>query len=566
MTDDRARRHDTADGTLLRVRDLTIRFDVSRDDAPRPVVDEVSFDLSAGETLGLVGESGSGKSLTALSIARLVEEPPARTEPGSSIVFAGEELVGATAERMRDIRGAEIGFVFQEPMTSLNPVMRVGDQVGESLRARGASRGETRERALELLRRVELPDPERASRAYPHELSGGMRQRAMIAMAVACEPTLLIADEPTTALDVTVQAQILDLLGSLQRETGLGLLLISHDLAVVSRVADRVAVMRAGRIVETGSTETVFRRPAHAYTRALLRAAPSLARSGDRGRVEIPPSGTEPAAADRARDERKTPVALEARGVSRRYRGRRRRSGSIAAVEDVSLEIAPAETVGLVGESGSGKSTLSRLLLGLDRPTAGEILFEGRSLTRLGRDGERRFRRSVQIVFQDPYGSLNPRLTIGAALREVLAVHGLADGSRRTARVAELLERVGLDPAMERRYPHELSGGERQRIGIARALAVEPKILIADEPVSALDVSVQARILELLKRLQRELGLGYLFVSHDLAVVRGIADRVLVMRDGRIVEGGPADRVYEEPEHEYTRSLLAAVPRLPATA
>jgi len=548
---------------LLSVRDLAVSFE-GEEGATR-AVDGVSFDVAAGEVLALVGESGCGKSVTALSLIGLLGAADAVTS--GSVRYDGQELIGAPADDLRRLRGEQLAMIFQDPLSSLNPVLRVGDQVAEQIRAhRAVGRTEARKRAIELLRRVDLPDPERRVDAYPHELSGGMRQRVMIAMALSCEPRILIADEPTTALDVTVQAQILDLLRELRAETGAGVLLITHDFGVVAELADRVAVMEAGRIVEQGGVGEIFEQPSDERTRRLLAAVPRID-----GPLPERPTRAERAARAAALygagngDVAEAPVlALERLDVSFPVRSRRRRrrrgdASELRAVDGVTLTVEPGETVGLVGESGSGKSTLARAAVRLLEPTAGSVEFAGRDITRAGHRQLDRLRAELQIVFQDPYGSLNPRKRARDIVGLPLRLHGVPKREI-GARVATLLERVGLEPAHADRWPHELSGGQRQRIGIARALALGPRLVVLDEPVSALDVSVQAQILELLEGLQRDLGLSYLFISHDLSVVRQIADRVAVMRAGKLVEVATAAELYARPAHPYTAQLLAAVP------
>jgi peptide/nickel transport system ATP-binding protein len=530
---------------MLRVRDLAVAFD--GDDGVTRAVDGVSLDLAAGEVLALVGESGCGKSVTALTLMGLLGAPNARIS--GSARYGEHELIGAPDEQLRRLRGEDLAMVFQDPLSSLNPVLRIGDQVAEQILAhRAVSRGEARERAVELLRRVGIPEAERRAGGYPHELSGGMRQRAMIAMALSCEPRILIADEPTTALDVTVQAQILELIRGLQGETGAGVLLITHDFGVVAELADRVAVMDAGRIVEHGSAEDVFERPRHEHTKRLLAAVPRL--DGPLPERRVATAGD--------------PVlALEDLEVSfpggRRGPLGRRGGERLRAVDGVTLSIGPGETVGLVGESGCGKSTLARAAVRLLEPTAGRVAFAGRDITRASRRELVPLRSELQIVFQDPYGSLNPRKKARDIVGLPLRLHG-ASRAETATRVEALLERVGLEPGHADRWPHEFSGGQRQRLGIARALALSPRMVVLDEPVSALDVSVQAQIVALLDDLQRDLGLSYLFISHDLAVVRQVADRVAVMRAGKLVETGSVADVYERPAHPYTAQLLRAVP------
>ena len=514
---------------MLEVNNLVTRF------PGLTAVDDVSFRVNAGETVALVGESGSGKSVTAMSVLNMVRRP-GRVE-GGQVLFQGRDLLGLSEEELRKVRGGRIGMIFQDPMSSLNPVMRIREQIVEGIR--GMSPRAAGDRAVEVMTRVGVPDPEARLGDYPHSFSGGMRQRVMIAMALANRPDLIIADEPTTALDVTVQAQILDLLAELNRDLGTAVLLITHNLGVVARLCSRAAVMYRGRLVEQGPVDRLFAEPGHDYTKALLAAVPRL--SGPR---ELPPPGEG--------------VLLETRRVSRHFTSRRpfgRKTATIRSVDDVSLTVAPGETLGLVGESGCGKSTLGKVILGIHRPTSGHVVAGGVELTPRSLRG---IRRDVQMVFQDPYSSLNPRMTIGALLRETLEVNGHTGD--RDARVAELLELVGLEVAMAGRYPHEFSGGQRQRIAIARALAVEPRLIVCDEAISALDVSLQAQIVALLGDLQRRLGLAYLFIAHDLAAVRRISHRIAVMYLGQIVEIGPADEVTGAPLHPYTAALLSAVP------
>ncbi len=507
--------------TLLAVRDLTVTIG-----AARPV-DGVSFDIARGETFALVGESGCGKSLTALALMRLL--PDAAQISSGQIECAGSDLLALPEAAMRRLRGGKLAMIFQEPATSLNPVLTVGEQIAEAVRLHAG--GDARAKAVELLAAVGIPDPKRRASEYPFQLSGGMKQRAMIAMALAGEPELLIADEPTTALDVTIQAQVLDLLDELKRRRGMALLLITHDLGVVARMADRVGVMREGRLVEVAAREEFFRAPAHPYSQALFAALPeNLERPQKSG-----PAGGRP--------------LLEARGLRVHFPIRRgvfqRTVGHVRAVDGVELELSAGRTLALVGESGCGKTTVGKALLGLIPPSAGELRWAGEPLRGIAPN-------RMQMVFQDPFGSLNPRMRIGAII---------AEGNPR-ADVAALLEQVGLEAAMTSRYPHEFSGGQRQRIAIARALAVEPKLLICDEPTSALDVSVQAQVLKLLVELRERLGLAYLFITHNISAVEYLADEVAVMYLGRIVERGSAEDVLGGPRHPYTQALLAAVPRL----
>ncbi|GGL91554.1 ABC transporter permease [Streptomyces fumigatiscleroticus] len=540
--------------SLVEVAGLTVAFGSLR------AVDGISFRLDKGAALGLVGESGSGKSTVASALLGLDRGTGAVVD--GQIRVAGVDVREASDAQLRRLRGGKAAMVFQDPLSSLDPYYAVGDQIAEVYRVhRRVSRRAARARAVQVLDRVGIPDAVRRCRARPHEFSGGMRQRALIAMALACEPDLLIADEPTTALDVTVQAQILDLLHTLREETGMGLLLVTHDVGVAAESVDEVLVMRHGHVVEHGPVAAVLGSPAEAYTRELLKAVPRVdARRTRPGDAEAPGGrtpGTEAApgktaqGAETARSAEAADVPLlEAVGLRREFgRGRR----AFTAVDDVSFTIRRGETLGVVGESGSGKTTLGRMLAGLLRPTAGEVRRDGRAVTGIRPD--------VQMVFQDSVSSLNPRRSVGESVADPLRARGERDPAVR-ARVSELLTRVGLDPAHYDRYPHELSGGQRQRVGIARALAAEPDVLICDEPVSALDVTTQAQVIALLDEVRRELGLALVFVAHDLAVVRRVSDRVAVMRQGRIVEYGPADEVYESPRELYTKQLLAAVPSL----
>ncbi|WP_329334985.1 ABC transporter ATP-binding protein [Streptomyces sp. NBC_00663] len=510
---------------LVNVTDLTVEFGSLR------AVDGLSFRLAPGGALALVGESGSGKSTVAAALLGLHRGTGARV--GGSIEVAGIDVERASDEVLRRLRGGRAAMVFQDPLSSLDPYYAIGDQIAEVYRVHTrVSRRAARARAIEVLDRVGIPDAARRSRSRPHEFSGGMRQRALIAMALACEPALLIADEPTTALDVTVQAQILDLLHTLREETGMGLLLVTHDVGVAAESVDEVLVMRHGRAVEHGPVGTVLGQPGETYTRDLLAAVPRV----DAPRTAVGEPGD---------------VVLEATGLRREFgRGKK----AFTAVDDVSLTVRRGETLGVVGESGSGKTTLGRMLVGLLEPTAGEVRHEGHA--RVG------VRPTVQMVFQDPVSSLNPRRSVGESIADPLRARGERDEQRIRGRVTELLERVGLEGAHYDRYPHEFSGGQRQRVGIARALAADPRVIVCDEPVSALDVTTQAQVVALLGELQRELGLALVFVAHDLAVVRQVSDRVAVMRRGRIVESGPADEVYDNPQHPYTQQLLAAVPAL----
>ncbi len=525
--------------TLLSVRDLSVSFDAPGGEVR--AVRHVSFDIDRGETVALVGESGSGKSVTALSIVQLLSYPPAR-HPSGSIHFRSDELLRARERLLRAIRGNRIAMIFQEPMTSLNPLHTIEKQINEVLLVhKRLGRRAARARTLELLRLVGLPEAASRLDAYPHQLSGGQRQRVMIAMALANEPDLLIADEPTTALDVTIQAQILRLLRDLRDRFGMALLLITHDLGIVRKMADRVCVMTQGEIVEAGSTEEIFARPQHAYTRRLLEAEP---RGEPHRAVEGVPSIV---------DGRDLRVWFPLKGGVLR-----RTVGHIKAVDGVSLTVREGHTVGVVGESGSGKTTLGLALLRLVR-SKGSIQFAGRDIQGLSSRALRPLRREMQIVFQDPYGSLSPRLSVGQIVEEGLRVHGIgATAEERRRLIEHALIEVGLDPETRDRYPHEFSGGQRQRIAIARAMVLKPRLVVLDEPTSALDMSVQAQIVDLLRELQRRHNLAYLFISHDLRVVRALSEEVLVMREGRIVERGPAAQIFAEPREPYTRALMAA--------
>ena len=537
--------------TLLKVEDLRVEFGPRA--APVAAVDGLGFQIARGETLVLVGESGSGKSLTALAVTRLL--PAAARIAGGRVTLGELDLLGLPARRLCEVRGKRIGFVFQEPQVALNPVMRVGDQVAEVLRQHLGLRGSAlRRRVIEALDAVGIPEPERRARDYPHQYSGGMKQRAMIAIALAGEPELLIADEPTTALDVTLQAQILALLKAEQQRRGMGMLFITHDFGVAWQVADRVAVLQAGRLVESAPREEFYRAPRHAYSRALFAALPRL----ERRPVVLPPA-TGPTPLLEVEDLRvRFPIR---RGILRRT------VDCVRAVDGVSFTLAAGETLAIVGESGSGKTTLGRGILRLLPLAGGSVRFRGEDLARLSGAELRRRRRHLQIVFQDSYAAMNPRMLVGDIIQEGMRAQGIgATRQARETRVAELLGQVGLDAAHARRYPHEFSGGQRQRICIARALAVEPALIVCDEPTSALDVSVQAQILDLLRDLQQRLGLAFLFITHNLGVVAQLAHRVAVMHQGVVVESGPVGEVLFAPRHPYTRQLLAAVPVIGATA
>jgi len=535
----------------------------------QPAVHDLSLQIHANETLAVVGESGSGKSVTALSILRLL--PPGARIAQGSIRFDGRDLTRLDEAAMADIRGNRIAMVFQEPMTSLNPTMTVGEQIAESLSIhRSMSHTAARAEALALLERVRIPSARRRLDEFPHQFSGGMRQRVMIAIALACRPKLLIADEPTTALDVTIQAQILQLIKELQDEEKMGVLFITHDMGVVAEIADRAVVMRRGDVVEAGTCRDIFARPQHPYTRTLLFAVPKLGAMGGSDRPtpfpEMDEHGTTttPPVPETDTVRREEEPLLQVRNLTTRFdirgglfRGIR---GRVHAVENVSFDVRAGETLALVGESGCGKSTTGRSILHLETPSSGEVLIGGRSLSSLSRSSLQAERCRMQMIFQDPYASLDPRQTVGAAIAEPMLVHGLADRQTARRRVAALLEQVGLPAGVAGRYPHEFSGGQRQRICIARALGMEPRLIVADESVSALDVSIKAQIVNLLLDLQARLGLAYLFISHDMAVVERVSHRVAVMYLGEVVEIGPRAQVFGNPQHPYTRKLLSAVP------
>ncbi|MGX1306722.1 microcin C transport system ATP-binding protein [Amorphus suaedae] len=531
---------------LLRIDNLSVSFR-QEEGPPVEALKGVSLSVKKGETLAIVGESGSGKSITALSVVRLLPYPAA-FHPSGEILFRGQDLLKASEREMRGLRGNDIAMVFQEPMTSLNPLHEVGRQVGEVLRVhRGMSESAGRARTLELLHAVGIPDPETRLKSYPHQLSGGQRQRVMLAMALANEPELLIADEPTTALDVTVAAQILELLKELQQRLGMAMLFITHDLNTVRRIADRVAVMTKGELVEEGPVMEVLDRPQHPYTRHLMEAEPK---------------------GDPTKTDRSAARIVEATDLKVWFpikRGLLRRTvGYVKAVDGVDIEVRSGQTLGVVGESGSGKTTLGFALLRLIS-SKGRIVFLGSEIDAFSWKEMRPLRRDMQIVFQDPYGSLSPRMSIGAIIEEGLKIHFPDLSAReREQKVADVLVEVGLDPSTQHRYPHEFSGGQRQRIAIARALVLEPKFLMLDEPTSALDMSVQAQVVDLLRTLQQRYDLAYLFISHDLKVVRALANDVIVMRDGKVVEAGPAERIFDDPQTDYTKALMAAAFRLEA--
>ena len=600
---------------VLTVRQLRVRFAVP--DGWVHAVNGINLDVKAGETLAIVGESGSGKSVSMLSLMGLLPSPPATVT--GSVLFEGNEILGLSNERLRTIRGNRIAMVFQDPMSSLNPVQTVGSQIGEALRIhRNAGKQEARRAADEMLRRVGIPDAGRRADDYPHQFSGGMRQRVMIAMALACGPKLLIADEPTTALDVTIQAQIVALVKDLRRDFGMSVVWITHDLGVVADMADRVAVMYAGRVVEQGTVDEIYATTRHPYTMGLLRSVPRLGEDVPVKLEEIPGAPPDmrqdvghcafaprcPFADHRSLESRPplepsdqpdhlvacwhwqelaaagvaerplpelqqrvattTEPLLELRGLETHFPIHRgffgRQAGVVRAVDGVDLSIPQGTTLGLVGESGCGKTTLGRTVMRLENPTAGALWFDGADITHAAGEELRAFRRRMQMIFQDPYSSMNPGMRIEDVVAEPMRIHGLGTPKEVATRVAELLERVGLSAGSARRYPHEFSGGQRQRIVIARALALGPRLIVCDEPVSSLDVSVQAQIINLLGDLQRDLGVTYLFIAHDLAVVKHISHEVAVMYLGKVVERAPRDAVYRRPLHPYTQALLKSIP------
>ncbi|CAN7502782.1 ABC transporter ATP-binding protein [Bosea sp. LjRoot90] len=552
---------------ILSVSNLTTSFRV--EGLWKPVVRNISFEIRPQETLAVVGESGSGKSVTALSIMRLT--PPSSSKIEGSIKLNGKELLTLPDAQMREIRGNDIAMIFQEPMTSLNPVLTIGFQIAEALILhRNMSRSEAEAETVRLLEKVKIPAAKSRFHEYPHRFSGGMRQRVMIAMALACKPKLLIADEPTTALDVTIQAQILELIKSLQEEEGMSVLFITHDMGVVAEIADRTVVMYNGDEVETGATEDIFANPQKPYTKALLSAVPRLgSMEGRRRPMRFPVVDRATGLSDVPTETPDTVQAaerpvLEVAGLTTRFEIRSGLlssvKGRVHAVENVSFSLKAGETLALVGESGCGKSTTGRSVLRLVEPLSGSVLLDGVDVLKLGQSELREQRKRMQMIFQDPFASLNPRMNIGAAVAEPLLINNLATRSEARDKVADLLKRVGLLPDMASRFPHEFSGGQRQRICIARALAVEPRLIVADEAVSALDVSVKAQVVNLMLDLQARMGLGYLFISHDMAVVERVSHRVAVMYLGEIVEIGPREAIFGNPQHPYTKRLLAAVP------
>ena len=579
------------ENTLLEFKNLVTEFHTEGTSVK--AVNDVSFTLNKGETIGIVGESGSGKSVTSLSAMRLIPNPPGIIS-GGEIIFHQKDgtttdLLKISEEQMRKFRGNEIAMIFQEPMTSLNPVFTCGNQVMEAIILHQKLNNKAaKSLTLELFEKVQLPDPERIYSAYPHQISGGQKQRVMIAMAMSCQPSVLIADEPTTALDVTVQKTILQLMQKLQTEQEMGILFITHDLGVIAELADKVVVMYKGKIVEQGSVWDIFNNPQHPYTKGLLACRPPLDKrytflptvsdfmqTDDKGNIvdngvsvadftkKLVISEKTRIASQKALFAKEPVLTIKNLKTYFPIKGGffGGTTGQVKAVDNVSFDVYPGETLGLVGESGCGKTTIGRTIIRLEEPTSGEMLYKGKDIAKMNAKELRAFRKEVQIIFQDPYSSLNPRMTIGNAIMEPMQVHGiLANDDERKKRVEELLSRVNLDPSHFYRYPHEFSGGQRQRIGIARALAVNPKFIICDESVSALDVSVQAQVLNLLNELKQEFGLTYIFISHDLSVVKYMSDRMVVMQEGKIEEMGDADQICNKPGTDYTKKLIDAIP------
>ncbi len=561
---------------LLDVKNLNIEFHTQENIVK--AVNNVSFSIKEGQTIGLVGESGSGKSVTSLACMRLIPTPPGKITSGE-ILFQGEDLLKKSQEEMRKIRGNDISMIFQEPMTSLNPVFKVGEQISEALMLHKAmTKKQAWARTIELLDQVGIPNPSQKAHAYPHEMSGGQKQRVMIAMAISCEPKLLIADEPTTALDVTIQKQVLELMFKLQEEYKMGMLFITHDLGVIADIADEVVVMYRSEIMERNLTQEIFKKPTHPYTKGLLACRPSLDKNPKRlltvsdfmteqgAEKEINKELLHPYEKSFSFDEEKNPVLLEVKDLKTYFPIKGGLFGQtiadVKAVDGVSFQLRKGKTLGLVGESGCGKTTLGRSILRLVEPTQGSVIYDGIDITSLDAPAMREMRSRMQIIFQDPYSSLNPRMTIAETLLEPMDIHGIGENKKQKLDKAKwLMNKVGLNANQLNRYPHEFSGGQRQRISIARALTLNPEFIICDESVSALDVSVQAQVLNLLLDLQEEFGLTYIFISHDLSVVNFISDEVGVMNAGKIVEMNNADEVYHRPQQEYTRSLLEAIPK-----
>lgn len=556
---------------LLKIKDLEISF--KKEGEFKPIINRISYGLNNNEILGIVGESGSGKSVSSLAIMGLLPKNISKISNGE-ILFEGKNIASLSKKEIQNLRGNEISMIFQEPMSSLNPSLKCGFQVEEMLlQHTNLSKKETKIEVLALFEKVKLPNPEKIYASYPHEISGGQKQRVMIAMAIACKPKILIADEPTTALDVTVQKEIIQLLKDIQKETGMSIIFISHDLALVSEIANRVLVMYKGEIVEQGEAMEVFHNPQHVYTKALISSRPSLDVRLKRlptikdylentVNKEIVTSEEREKSHEKLYDQ--API-LEVRNVEKEYfstAGLFGKRTGFKAVNDVSFKIYEGETVGLVGESGCGKSTLGNAILQLDKATAGQIFYRGVDIMKLPKVDIRSLRKEIQIIFQDPYSSLNPRIPVGKAIMEPMKVHNLyKNDAERKAKTIEILERVGLGEEFFNRYPHEFSGGQRQRIGIARTIALQPKLIVCDESVSALDISVQAQVLNLLNELKENFGFTYIFISHDLAVVKYMSDQVLVMNKGKIEELADADVLYENPQKEYTKKLIAAIPK-----
>jgi peptide/nickel transport system ATP-binding protein len=553
---------------LLSVRDLRVNFRIDRA-SQFEAVKGISFDIGSNETVAVVGESGSGKSVSSLAIMGLLPKENALVLAGSSIKFAGQELVGLSQAKMREIRGDEMSMIFQEPMSSLNPVFKIGDQIAEALcHHKGLSQTAARSRTIELLEEVGIPHPKGRIDFYPHEMSGGQQQRVMIAMAISCEPKLLIADEPTTALDVTIQRQILELLADLQKRRNMAVLFVTHDLAVVGEIADRVVVMRHGEVREQGTTATIFNHPQDNYTKALLACRPSVGVRPTRlAVIDDFEDGKNTRVSQTSRDRGIYPgdtTILEVKNLSKNFISREGLFGKrvFEAVKDVSFNLVKGKTLGVVGESGSGKTTVGLTLMRLHEATSGSAIFDGKDILKLSNADFKPYKRRIQIVFQNPYASLNPRFTVGQILIEPLTVHAIGQNdAAREKKAFELLDKVGLTKQSFYKYPHEFSGGQRQRIAIARCLTMQPDVLICDESVSALDVSVQAQVLNLLQDLQDEFKTSYVFISHDLAVVHYMADQVMVMHKGLVVEQGDSDALYANPQHDYTKALLGAIPR-----
>ena len=551
---------------LIQVKNLNVHF-TSRNASVHAVRD-VSFEIGTGETVGLVGESGSGKSVTALSLINLIPQPPGKITKGE-ILLKGENILKYSEKQIRSIRGNVISMIFQEPMTSLNPVFTVGWQISEALILhQNMNKKEARERAIELMDQVGIAQPSKRVDSYPHQMSGGQRQRVMIAMAIACKPDLLIADEPTTALDVTIQRQILELLGKLQEDLNMSVLFISHDLGIIAEIAKRVLVMYQGKVVEAGDTLSIFKEPKHPYTKGLIACRPTLDIKTSRLHT-VSDFLEEKVPELKPKEEPKplnsTPSLLKVENLKKHFPLEKTFFGKVKswvkAADDISFSIPKGTTLGLVGESGCGKTTLGRALLRLIEPTSGRVFYNKTDITALKAGEMKAMRQKMQIIFQDPYASLNPRMTIGSSIMEPMVIHKLYKSlEERKKRARELMEQVGLDKNMLNRYPHEFSGGQRQRICIARAIAVQPEFIICDESVSSLDVSIQAQILNLLKDLQEQLHLTYIFISHDLTVVKFISDQIAVMHQGQIVEVNLPDKIYKNPSHPYTKQLIAAIP------